>query len=378
MSIMLPINNNFSLSQNSFYNTISGTYADYFSAWDKWEKQALPGENRNEAVSLLKECLINQFSELQLNRLNLSSLPDNLPPQITVLEITQNALISLPELPASLEYLDACDNRLSTLPELPASLKHLDVDNNQLTMLPELPALLEYINADNNQLTMLPELPTSLEVLSVRNNQLTFLPELPESLEALDVSTNLLESLPAVPVRNHHSEETEIFFRCRENRITHIPENILSLDPTCTIILEDNPLSSRIRESLSQQTAQPDYHGPRIYFSMSDGQQNTLHRPLADAVTAWFPENKQSDVSQIWHAFEHEEHANTFSAFLDRLSDTVSARNTSGFREQVAAWLEKLSTSAELRQQSFAVAADATESCEDRVALTWNNLRKTL
>ncbi|EJI0288231.1 E3 ubiquitin--protein ligase, partial [Shigella flexneri] len=230
MSIMLPINNNFSLSQNSFYNTISGTYADYFSAWDKWEKQALPGENRNEAVSLLKECLINQFSELQLNRLNLSSLPDNLPPQITVLEITQNALISLPELPASLEYLDACDNRLSTLPELPASLKHLDVDNNQLTMLPELP--------------------TSLEVLSVRNNQLTFLPELPESLEALDVSTNLLESLPAVPVRNHHSEETEIFFRCRENRITHIPENILSLDPTCTIILEDNPLSSRIRESL--------------------------------------------------------------------------------------------------------------------------------
>ncbi|EPT8033635.1 TPA: E3 ubiquitin--protein ligase, partial [Shigella flexneri] len=231
MSIMLPINNNFSLSQNSFYNTISGTYADYFSAWDKWEKQALPGENRNEAVSLLKECLINQFSELQLNRLNLSSLPDNLPPQITVLEITQNALISLPE--------------------LPASLKHLDVDNNQLTMLPELPALLEYINADNNQLTMLPELPTSLEVLSVRNNQLTFLPELPESLEALDVSTNLLESLPAVPVRNHHSEETEIFFRCRENRITHIPENILSLDPTCTIILEDNPLSSRIRESLS-------------------------------------------------------------------------------------------------------------------------------
>ncbi len=38
----------------------------------------------------------------------------------------------------------------------------------------------------------------------------------------------------------------------------------------------------------------------------------------------------------------------------------------------------KLSASAELRQQIFAVAADATESCEDRVALTWNNLRKTL
>ncbi|PQO10473.1 invasion protein, partial [Shigella flexneri] len=53
------------------------------------------------------------------------------------------------------------------------------------------------------------------------------------------------------------------------------------------------------------------------------GNSATISAPehsLADAVTAWFPENKQSDVSQIWHAFEHEEHANTFSAFLDRLS----------------------------------------------------------
>ncbi|EGK36852.1 60 kDa antigen domain protein [Shigella flexneri K-304] len=93
-------------------------------------------------------------------------------------------------------------------------------------------------------------------------------------------------------------------------------------------------------------------------------------------MTAWFPENKQSDVSQIWHAFEHEEHANTFSAFLDRLSDTVSARNTSGFREQVAAWLEN---SVPLRASTGSLSLlllDATESCEDRVALTWNNLGK--
>ncbi|MGK7582376.1 leucine-rich repeat domain-containing protein, partial [Salmonella enterica] len=79
---------NFSLPQNSFYNTISGTYADYFSAWDKWEKQALPGEERDEAVSRLKECLINNSDELRLDRLNLSSLPDNLPAQITLLNVS--------------------------------------------------------------------------------------------------------------------------------------------------------------------------------------------------------------------------------------------------------------------------------------------------
>ncbi len=194
------------------------------------------------------------------------------------------------------------------------------------------------------------------------------------SLELLDAARNALEVIPEFPERDDHIIR---IFWLNQNRITAIPESILGLSSDSVVNLRENQLSPRIMQTLLQQTAQPDYHGPRIYFSMSDGQQNTLHRPPADAVTAWFPENKQSDVSQIWHAFEHEEHANTFSAFLDRLSDTVSARNTSGFREQVAAWLEKLSASAELRQQSFAVAADATESCEDRVALTWNNLRKT-
>ncbi|EFW59676.1 invasion plasmid antigen / internalin, putative [Shigella flexneri CDC 796-83] len=352
---MLPINNNFSLPQNSFYNTISGTYADYFSAWDKWEKQALPGEERDEAVSRLKECLINNSDELRLDRLNLSSLPDNLPAQITLLNVSYNQLTNLPELPVTLKKLYSASNKLSELPVLPPALESLQVQHNELENLPALP--------------------DSLLTMNISYNEIVSLPSLPQALKNLRATRNFLTELPAFSEGNNPVVREYFFDR---NQISHIPESILNLRNECSIHISDNPLSSHALQALQRLTSSPDYHGPQIYFSMSDGQQNTLHRPLADAVTAWFPENKQSDVSQIWHAFEHEEHANTFSAFLDRLSDTVSARNTSGFREQVAAWLEKLSTSAELRQQSFAVAADATESCEDRVALTWNNLRKTL
>ncbi|WP_134796740.1 T3SS effector E3 ubiquitin-protein ligase IpaH9.8 [Shigella boydii] len=352
---MLPINNNFSLPQNSFYNTISGTYADYFSAWDKWEKQALPGEERDEAVSRLKECLINNSDELRLDRLNLSSLPDNLPAQITLLNVSYNQLTNLPELPVTLKKLYSASNKLSELPVLPPALESLQVQHNELENLPALP--------------------DSLLTMNISYNEIVSLPSLPQALKNLRATRNFLTELPAFSEGNNPVVREYFFDR---NQISHIPESILNLRNECSIHISDNPLSSHALQALQRLTSSPDYHGPRIYFSMSDGQLNTLHRPLADAVTAWFPENKQSDVSQIWHAFEHEEHANTFSAFLDRLSDTVSARNTSGFREQVAAWLEKLSASAELRQQSFAVAADATESCEDRVALTWNNLRKTL
>ncbi|EKB3864218.1 T3SS effector E3 ubiquitin-protein ligase IpaH9.8, partial [Shigella flexneri] len=349
------MNNNFSLPQNSFYNTISGTYADYFSAWDKWEKQALPGEERDEAVSRLKECLINNSDELRLDRLNLSSLPDNLPAQITLLNVSYNQLTNLPELPVTLKKLYSASNKLSELPVLPPALESLQVQHNELENLPALP--------------------DSLLTMNISYNEIVSLPSLPQALKNLRATRNFLTELPAFSEGNNPVVREYFFDR---NQISHIPESILNLRNECSIHISDNPLSSHALQSLQRLTSSPDYHGPQIYFSMSDGQQNTLHRPLADAVTAWFPENKQSDVSQIWHAFEHEEHANTFSAFLDRLSDTVSARNTSGFREQVAAWLEKLSASAELRQQSFAVAADATESCEDRVALTWNNLRKTL
>ncbi|EGM61155.1 putative Invasion plasmid antigen [Shigella flexneri SFJ17B] len=47
-------------------------------------------------------------------------------------------------------------------------------------------------------------------------------------------------------------------------------------------------------------------------------------------MAAWFPEADRREVSTQWTSFSTEENSRAFSAFLDRLSDTVSARNTSG------------------------------------------------
>ncbi|MBS9318472.1 E3 ubiquitin--protein ligase [Escherichia coli] len=314
------------------------------------------------------------LTDLNVGRNQLTTLPE-LPASLTGLDVSCNQLTTLPELPSSLKRIDAYINQILVLPELPASLTGLNVWGNRLTTLPELPASLTDLNVGRNQLTTLPELPASLKQLEIRCNHLTTLPALPAMLAVVNAENNALESLPDFPVE--HGPGVRIYFFGR-NRLTNVPESILTLSSESTVVLTGNPLSFRTIQTLLRQTTGLNYRGPRIHFAMSDGQQHTPVRPLSEAVTAWFPENKQSDVSQIWLAFESEEHADTFSAFLDRLADTVSARNAQGFRQQVSAFLEKLSTSEELRQQSFAVAADGTQSCEDRVALTWNNLQKSL
>ncbi|EMK5307838.1 T3SS effector E3 ubiquitin-protein ligase IpaH9.8, partial [Shigella flexneri] len=235
---MLPINNNFSLPQNSFYNTISGTYADYFSAWDKWEKQALPGEERDEAVSRLKECLINNSDELRLDRLNLSSLPDNLPAQITLLNVSYNQLTNLPELPVTLKKLYSASNKLSELPVLPPALESLQVQHNELENLPALP--------------------DSLLTMNISYNEIVSLPSLPQALKNLRATRNFLTELPAFSEGNNPVVREYFFDR---NQISHIPESILNLRNECSIHISDNPLSSHALQALQRLISSPDYHG---------------------------------------------------------------------------------------------------------------------
>ncbi|EON2369360.1 T3SS effector E3 ubiquitin-protein ligase IpaH1.4, partial [Shigella flexneri] len=370
--IMHQINNVYSLTPLSLPMELTPSCNEfYLKTWSEWEKNGTPGEQRNIAFNRLKICLQNQEAELNLSELDLKTLPD-LPPQITTLEIRKNQLTHLPDLPPMLKVIHAQFNQLESLPALPETLEELNAGDNKIKELPFLPENLTHLRVHNNRLHILPLLPPELKLLVVSGNRLDSIPPFPDKLEGLALANNFIEQLPELPFSMNRAV-------LMNNNLTTLPESVLRLAQNAFVNVAGNPLSGHTMRTLQQITTGPDYSGPRIFFSM--GNSATISAPehsLADAVTAWFPENKQSDVSQIWHAFEHEEHANTFSAFLDRLSDTVSARNTSGFREQVAAWLEKLSTSAELRQQSFAVAADATESCEDRVALTWNNLRKTL
>ncbi|WP_032487897.1 leucine-rich repeat domain-containing protein, partial [Yersinia pestis] len=106
------------------------TPADYHAIWEKWENdpRTVAGEQRGQAVARMKECLENNAERLNLSSLDLTSLPDTLPP-CNELNIICNNLTELPTtLPDNLQTLKASYNQLRTLPNtLPASLLSLKV-----------------------------------------------------------------------------------------------------------------------------------------------------------------------------------------------------------------------------------------------------------
>ncbi|MGT0348282.1 T3SS effector E3 ubiquitin-protein ligase IpaH4.5, partial [Shigella flexneri] len=315
---MKPINN------HSFFRSLCGLSCisrlsveeqctrDYHRIWDDWAREGTTTENRIQAVRLLKICLDTREPVLNLSLLKLRSLPP-LPLHIRELNISNNELISLPENSPLLTELHVNGNNLNILPTLPSQLIKLNISfNRNLSCLPSLPPYLQSLSARFNSLETLPELPSTLTILRIEGNRLTVLPELPHRLQELFVSGNRLQELPEFPQSLKYLKVGENQLRrlsrlpqellaldVSNNLLTSLPENIITLPIFTNVNISGNPLSTHVLQSLQRLTSSPDYHGPQIYFSMSDGQQNTLHRPLADAVTAWFPENKQSDVSQI-------------------------------------------------------------------------------
>ncbi|XTZ39720.1 hypothetical protein ACQYRI_06950 [Salmonella enterica] len=79
----------------------------YITHWQAWEKQASAGEGelRDIAVARLLECLSSGKSVLDLSHLNLHSLPDLFPPQLTSLKLTGNPSMCLPNNLPSFEII---------------------------------------------------------------------------------------------------------------------------------------------------------------------------------------------------------------------------------------------------------------------------------
>lgn len=65
--------------------------------------------------------------------------------------------------------------------------------------------------------------------------------------------------------------------------------------------------------------------------------------------------------------FGQEDNADAFSLFLDRLSETENFIKDAGFKAQISSWLAQLAEDEALRANTFAMATEATSSCEDRV-----------
>ncbi|WP_346283709.1 NEL-type E3 ubiquitin ligase domain-containing protein [Bradyrhizobium pachyrhizi] len=311
------------------------------------------GENRQQAVRQIRawreSADVSVPLPLNLSSLSLTTLPTALPPHLQQLDVSRNRLTHLPAaLPAELWDLNADENLLTSLPEsLPAGLQQLHLNSNRLTHLPDtLPPRLLRLYASGNRLTNVPDtLPPGLLRLYVSNNQLASLPGvLPAGLRQLGVAGN---------------------------RLTSLPETLLSqLGSACRVELAGNPLSERVRTSLATALNAPGYSGPRVFFSMDEGTASAPACPLSEVVADW----TESEPAFSWQNFAGEAGASEYAVFLDRLRKTVSYANPE-FRKLVADDLRQAAIRPGLRQQYFQLAFGASETCEDRITLTWNSMQ---
>ncbi|HGB2159154.1 TPA: SPI-2 type III secretion system effector E3 ubiquitin transferase SspH2, partial [Salmonella enterica subsp. enterica serovar Weltevreden] len=299
----------------------------------------------------------------------LTSLPV-LPSGLQELSVSDNQLASLPALPSELCKLWAYNNQLTSLPVLPSGLQELSVSDNQLTSLPALPSELCKLWAYNNRLTSLPALPSGLKELIVSGNRLTSLPVLPSELKELMVSGNRLTSLPMLP-------SGLLSLSVYRNQLTRLPESLIHLSSETTVNLEGNPLSERTLQALREITSAPGYSGPRIRFDMAGASAPREARALHLAAADWLVPAREGEPAPAdrWHMFGQEDNAAAFSLFLDRLSETENFIKDAGFKAQISSWLAQLAEDEALRANTFAMATEATSSCEDRVTFFLHQMK---
>ncbi|ELQ3858953.1 type III secretion system effector E3 ubiquitin transferase SspH2 [Salmonella enterica] len=415
--------------------TAPQTAAEYDAVWSEWERAAPAGEppGRAAVVQKMRDCLNNGNPVLNVGGAGLTTLPDRLPPHIIKLVIPDNNLISLPVLPPGLRELEVSGNQLTCLPPLPPGLRELEVSGNQLTSLPPLPQGLQVLTVSGNQLTSLPPLPQGLQVLTVSGNQLTSLPTLPPELQVLtvdgnpqlislpalppelqdlSVSDNRLTSLPVLPPGlqtlsvdgNPHltrlpelppglqtlfvSDNPQLtrlpvlpselqWLFARNCQLTRLPESIRGLPSSARVSLEGNPLSERTLQTLRDITSAPDYSGPTILFDMAGPSVPREARALHLAVADWLVPAREGEPAPAdrWHMFGQEDNAAAFSLFLDRLSETENFKKDAGFKAQISSWLAQLAEDEALRANTFAMATEATSSCEDRVTFFLHQMK---
>ncbi|EAP3704741.1 SPI-2 type III secretion system effector E3 ubiquitin transferase SspH2 [Salmonella enterica] len=412
--------------------TAPQTPAEYDAVWSAWRRAAPAEESRGRAavVQKMRACLNNGNAVLNVGESGLTTLPDCLPAHITTLVIPDNNLTSLPALPPELlelsifsnplthlpalpsglcklwifgnqltslpvlppglQELSVSDNQLASLPALPSELCKLWAYNNQLTSLPTLPSGLQELSVSDNQLASLPTLPSELYKLWAYNNRLTSLPALPSGLKELIVSGNRLTSLPVLP-----SELKELMvsgnrltslpmlpsgllsLSVYRNQLTRLPESLIHLSSETTVNLEGNPLSERTLQALREITSAPGYSGPIIQFDMAGASAPRETRALHLAAADWLVPAREGEPAPAdrWHMFGQEDNADAFSLFLDRLSETENFIKDAGFKAQISSWLAQLAEDEALRANTFAMATEATSSCEDRVTFFLHQMK---
>jgi len=197
------------------------------------EREQIIKENNNAQnmlVGLLNQISSTHIEELQINDvlhgdLDFSILEDrgfkhvktiiidkpgqvtsllNIPLQVTSLTCKNQLLEKIDQLPPQIEILELSDNKISQFDASSYNkLKVLNLSNNELTELKNLPETLETLECENNQLRILDLANTpKLKILICSNNPILILQHVPKSLEKFEMENN-----PFVEI--DHNEETE-------------------------------------------------------------------------------------------------------------------------------------------------------------------------
>jgi Leucine-rich repeat (LRR) protein len=343
--------------------------------------------------------LPEDLADLDISQNALRAIPaDRLPRRLKRLVADNNELQELPRLPDGLQTLQLSTNNLSVAPEQwPAALRTLDMSSNMLAAIPaNLPASLVELDLSDNCLKQIaPEhVPSQLTMLDLSENpDLTMLPQLPATLQKLWLESSGLRELPAdLPrgLRELHAGDLGLtrlpdslpsslaILGLTDNDLAQLPPSIADLT-SCEIFLEGNPI---LPEDLPPR--RPGEVGPVFHLSMPAAKNIEYSASVAQAVRRWL-DGQQEEAARRWDAIGLASEGASpdaavtarFRRFVDELRATVSYKNP-GFRATVQEWLVELSKPERkpLLDRALQACVTATERCDDRVALTFNELKK--
>ena len=315
--------------------------SQFISELESWSEEGSAFEDREEAMRAIKNSYVNQGKGLNLNNFALTSLP-NCIGQLTNLErlnLSENSLATLPNCIGqltNLQELDLSSNRLEAFPDSIGNLtnlQELDLSSNRLETLPDSIGNL-----------------TNLQELDLRENSLATLPESignANDLHELDLMDNPLRALPM---------------------------SVLDLPSACSINLNGSQLSDQVLHRLQEITSAAEYSGPRISFSMGNGELDEVLPSLDELFKRYFdlagdPPEKFDFVDNL-----SENQKTQLQSWLSRLSTIGNLRRAGEsekeFAQKVLSFVDRANQDEKFRDVFLGILDGASDTCGDRVALS--------
>lgn len=259
-----------------------------------------------------------------------------------------------------------------------------DIEFIGCTSLTSLPSFSVHAALEELEISGCPSLQTPLHVAGCSQLQRLTLQHCDQVLsidlsgcdEMRTVSLLHCASLAAIPPLAHMQRLS--YMEIMNTAATSLPDDIVSLQNDCRIVLDVSRLSGAVRNRLDHIMNAPGYLGPRIEYGMGAAPLDQIARPLEAEIAAWHAEAptrlQQALTGFDWSALGQHDNVNAFSIFLGRVRETndylrATPELKAATQARVAALLIQLQTDSALRENCLNLALDAVNTCGDRVAI---------